>query len=266
MIISASRRTDLPAFYPSETIDKILACDNVECVVFWTKDARPIMEYLPRLQERNIPFYFQYTLTSYKGDLEPVIGRTDDGDTLHTKSNILENMKAIARQYGSDALVWRYDPIILTNAHLPQGLVTMYTWHWHIYCFEEICRRLKGYTNVCIISFVDIYNHLKDIATQHGFANLTTSDQKTLACKLADIARNYGIQVQTCAEYLHLPQAKCIDPDRIVRLTGKPFDYVKDPSQRKLCGCTTSVDIGSYEQECFHHCVYCYARQQKQIK
>jgi len=257
MIISASRRTDLPAFYPEETVKKIIDLhsmqESVDCVVFWTKDARPLMPFLTESLECAMSWYFQYTLTPYQIDFEPGVNH---------KPDIIANMQEISKRYGKDALVWRYDPIIITDKYS----------HWyHQKVFTKACQQLEGYTDTCVVSFVDVYGKLEQIAQEHEWKTLSYNAKTSMLGELQCIAECYGIHLETCAEDINLNsgtcrgirKAQCVDPARIARITGKSFDYEKDPSQRKLCGCMRSVDIGEYYQECLHKCVYCYAQKPK---
>jgi hypothetical protein len=274
MIISASRRTDMPAFFPEETINHILDMyygryshghlDPISCVVFWTKDARPIMPYIPRLLEKGIPFYFQHTMTIYGHDLEP---------NVNDKRLILQNMVEIARLYGRDRIVWRYDPIIINDKYNRELHLNKF-----YYLCEYLTRNMKGdgayvSSNVgtpleqpidtCVISFCDLqYRKLWNVAEQHNFARLSDAEQMTICKELVAIARQFGIHIEACCEkFIYgtgITAARCIDPERIEKLCKYGIIREKDSSQRQLCGCVKSIDIGRYGT-CQHGCVYCYA-------
>lgn len=257
MIISASRRTDLLSFYPRETIDQILSIhkrEKVDGVVFWTKNAMPIFSYLDELDKECIPFYFQYTLNGYKDDLEP-------GFSRELKNDIVKNINDILNNYGNDSVVWRYDPIIITED---------YSCYWHHERFESLCNYFYRYHNklkTCVISFIDTYGKLEQSLSQYNIKEVNAEDKNYILKHFIDIAKTYKISLETCSEIIgikhreHIKKSSCVDIERFKRI--KPYynwgNYEKDPSQRKLCGCCMSVDIGSY-RTCKHGCIYCYAK------
>jgi hypothetical protein len=264
MIISASRRTDIPACYPDwfyhriregfvltrnpmryHQVSKIiLSPETVDGIVFWTKNPAPMMD---RLDELNAyTYYFQFTLTSYGKDIEP---------NVPTKGN--EGIPAFQRlsdTIGPERVIWRYDPILLNE---------IYTTDYHLEYFHEIAKRLKGYTKKCIISFVDRYQNTERNLNSLGLVEIGDSTKRSLAEFIAETARTYGITVETCAEEIDLGaygigRAKCIDGSLLGKLRGYPLNISKDKNQRPQCGCDASVDIGMYNT-CKNGCKYCYA-------
>lgn len=264
MILSVSRRTDIPACYSEWFFNRLragyvcvrnpmnfhqvsriaLTPDVVDGIVFWTKNPLPM---LPRLDElRGYPYYFQFTLNAYGPDLEC---------SLPSKNDVLiPAFRALSQKIGPERVIWRYDPILLT---------ARYTAAYHLHYFEELARRLSGYTRKCIISFVDLYRSTRSNTKELGLAPLTTAEMYTLAQGLAGIAARYGFGLETCAEEIALEpfgiaHGHCIDRELLEQLLGCRLDLGKDKNQRAACGCAASIDIGMYNT-CRNGCKYCYA-------
>lgn len=265
MIASVSRRTDIPAFYSDWFLDKIeqgflyvmnpfnrkqvskieLTPDTVDCFVFWTKNAAPIMDKLHILDERGFKYYFQFTITPYDSDIEPGI---------EDKNEVIRTFIDLSDLIGKEKVIWRYDPILLNGK---------YTKEYHYTYFEEMCKRLCGSTEKCIISFLDMYTKTRRNTAELGLSPITTNDMFIMAARLADIADKYGLYIETCSESVDLSsikiqKGKCIDDKIIERILGCPIDVKKDDTQREVCGCVKSIDIGQYNT-CKHFCAYCYA-------
>ena len=265
MIISVSRRTDIPAFYSDWFMKRIeerylyvsnpmnrrqvskviLTPDTVDCIVFWTKDVRPMLDKLELLDNKGFPYYFQYTITSYQSDIEP---------GLHNKSGIIPSFQELSRRIGADRVIWRYDPILINDK---------YTVDYHIHWYEAMCKRLKGYTNKCVISFLDFYTKMKRTMEQLNVREYTKEEIEKLVTSMVQIAYDNHMVVETCAEKIDLEQygvqhGKCIDDKLISRLIQSPVNVSKDRNQREECGCVQSIDVGQYST-CIHYCKYCYA-------
>ena len=263
MIISASRRTDIPAFYSDWFFNRIkeryvlvrnpmnyrqiskvnLSPEVVDCIVFWTKNPEPILAKLDKLKDYN--FYFQFTLTPYAQDVEL---------SLPAKGCLIESFKRLATKIGPEKLIWRYDPIFLNQK---------YTLEYHIEYFEKMAKQLKDYTEKCTISFLDFYPKIKSNIKALGITEMNPEQQWRLAENLAKIAFAYGLKLDTCCEKIDLSElgighAKCIDDELISRIVGSPLKVEKDKNQRLECGCVSSIDIGLYNT-CCHGCKYCYA-------
>lgn len=271
-IISASRRCDIPAHQHEWLMNRIdagfvtlpayrtrtgntvlerrvsLAPEDVDCIVLWTKDIRPMLASgeLHELKRRGYAFYIQHTLNPYGVSIEPV--------TAPHQADIIAAMREVAETFGRDALVWRYDPILMSE-----------TWdvNAHLAAFEQLCGALEGATDTCITSFLDVYGKLETTLKHAGIAAPTTAEIDALVPKMAAIAQTHHLQLQTCAEARDLSRwgvthAHCIDADRIERVSGHTVSATKDPSQRRVCDCIRSIDIGAYNT-CRHNCRYCYA-------
>lgn len=263
MILSVSRRTDIPAFYSEWFFNRIkegfvyvrnpmnihqvswikLSPDVIDCIVFWSKNPRPMLNRLHELE--GYMYYFQFTINPYDIGLE---------QNVPTKNGIIDTFKELASKIGPDRVIWRYDPIILTDN---------ITLDYHIKYFEEIARRLQGYTKTCVISFLDLYKKTERNLRNSSARELAQSEMLKIATHISHIAHRYGITVQSCAEKIELDcigirHGHCIDSVLIEDLLGVKLVVSKDKNQRPECGCVQSIDIGEYNT-CSHNCKYCYA-------
>lgn len=264
MIISASRRTDIPACYPDWFYQRIregyvltrnpvrfhqvskvsLSPEMVDGIVFWTKNPAPMLN---RLDELNAyACYFQFTLTSYGKDIEPGVPAKG--------SEVIPTFQRLSEQVGPERVIWRYDPILLNEK---------YTIDYHLEYFYEIARRLNGCTSKCVISFVDRYQNTQRNVELLGLLEIRNETKRLLAKSLSQTARSFGMSMDTCAEEIDLDaygigHSKCIDGNLLGKLRGYPLNVSKDKNQRPNCGCDASVDIGMYNT-CKNGCKYCYA-------
>lgn len=263
MIISASRRTDLPAFYGGWFMERLragyclvrnpfnpgqvrrvdLTPPAVDCFVFWSKNPAPFLKKLPYLRE--YPYYFHFTLNPYGRDLEP---------HLPPKKELVKTFRRLAGICGPERVFWRYDPVILTNRITPEH---HYRW------FTVLARELAGATGKVVFSFLCMYQkcrrNLRDFAVREPDAAV----RQEIARTFAGIARTHGLAVAACAEPLDLTacgveKGRCVDARLVTVLSGRPVKDGKDRHQRPACGCAPSVDIGAYNT-CPHLCRYCYA-------
>jgi len=262
MIISASRRTDIPAYFSDWFFNRIkagevlvrnplntrqvsrinLSPDVVDCIVFWTKNPKPMLERLDEL--KGYHYYFQFTLNSYGNDVEANI----------PKREIINTFKTLSEKIGKEKVIWRYDPIFINEK---------YTIDYHERSFNEIADALKDHTEKCTISFIDFYSNIKSNMKNLGIIELDNIEKRKIAEKLSKIAFSYGLKMDTCAEDIELADpgithAKCIDDSLISRIIGCPLKAEKDKNQRLACGCVASIDIGLYNA-CRNGCKYCYA-------
>ncbi len=264
MIVSVSRRTDIPAFFtdwffhrlqegyalvpnpmnPKQVRRVALDPESVDGFVFWSKNPTPMLDRLDRLQD--YAYYFQFTMTGYGPDVEPNV---PDKDMV-----LIPTFLRLAEQLGPERMIWRYDPIFLSRD---------YGFETHINRFAAMARQLQGATTRCIISFLDLYRRTERNMAGLDLLEFPPARQAQLAAALVSIAGTYGISISTCAESLDLSQygishARCVDPDLFSKLLGRPVDGRKDRNQRPACGCMSSVDLGMYHT-CCHGCKYCYA-------
>lgn len=262
MIVSASRRTDIPAFhfewflrrleagevlvrnpmnfYQVSRVD--LSPEIVDCIVFWTKNPAPMLDKLDRLKDYN--FYVQFTINPYDFDLE---------SNLPTKRELLDTFKALSDKIGSDRVIWRYSPVIL-NAR--------YTEDFHYDMFERFAEELTGYTFQCNLSFIEMYKKITKKMAARGIDDIPEEIKNRMAIEFYKIARENGIKLKACGNLdlgeTGIEPAKCIDDEIISKITGLKFNLKKDKGQDGQCHCVTSVDIGTYNT-CLNGCQYCYA-------
>ncbi len=269
MIISATRRTDIPSYYGKWFVNRlkegyvlvqnpynanryskaILTRDAVDMIVFWTKNPQPFLKYLPIIEQMGYPYYFQFTLTPYGKETEK--GLPDKEELINTFISLSERNKRV---------VWRYDPIIISD---------LYTIDYHTKRFSYLAKRLSNYTERCVISFVDSYKNVTSRMGQDFDCKMTEKNIFALADIFSKIAKEHNIELFTCAEAISLnqfgiKQGACIDKNLIEQILGGKIIAKKDKNQRKECGCIDSIDIGTYNC-CANGCNYCYALTNEKI-
>jgi hypothetical protein len=275
MIISASYKTDIPAFYGDWFLNRLRAgyCmmlnpynrnqvsrisllrEHVDGFVFWTKNAGPFLDVLDEVHQRTFPFIVQYTINAYPRTLEFSV--TD-------ATRALKHAEVIASKYGPKSLVWHYDPIIFSSETPTER---------HIEAFDWLASHLEGVTDEVVISFAQIYEKTKrnmDWASKEFDFTWTDPDDQTkrnLMRELLKIARLRKMKMTVCSQpYLLEPgvdESHCVDARRLSTLAGRDIQaHLK--GARKECGCYESKDIGDYNT-CPHGCVYCYAVQNRKL-
>jgi DNA repair photolyase len=298
VIISASRSTDIPAFYsdwflqclkegyvkwknPFNGVPLYIAFQNTRLIIFWSKNHKPIIKHLNYLDERNINYYFQFTLNDY--DIEKLEPRVP---SVHTR---IETFIELSEKVGREKVIWRFDPLILTEKIGVDELLKK---------VENVGNQLKNHTNKLVFSFADIkiyrkvQNNLRNNSIPYQEFNERTMNE--FAAELKQLNENWHFELATCAEQIALERYgishnKCIDDDLMIKLFShdkvlmdflgvkitppdmfNPNDTVekkrnnKDNGQRQYCGCIVSKDIGEYNT-CPHLCEYCYANANKNI-
>jgi len=270
VIISASYKTDIPAFYGRWFMNRLragfckminpygrqvyrvsLARPDVDGFVFWTRNAGPFLTDLAEVHNLGFPFIVQYTITGYPRALEHSV--------VHASSSI-EHMKRLATDYGPRAAVWRYDPVVVTS-HT--------TVDFHRRNFADLAARLEGATDEVVISFAQIYRKTRLNMDKAGLAWEDPTDEVkfSLAEEFTQVARSRGMQLMTCSQNQYLVfgarAARCVDADRLSDVAGYP---IKAPRKgnRPDCECSQSRDIGDYDT-CPHGCIYCYAVLHRQL-
>ncbi len=273
MIISASRRTDIPAFYAQWFINRIRAgyCtvpnpynrkqvshislrpEDVDIIVFWTRNPQPLIPYLKELDQLGYRYYFQYTVMN---NPRPIDAMTP------LLSYSLKIFKKLSNLIGPERVIWRYDPIVISN-------ITDIEFHTDTY--KHIAETLKNYTQRSVISLLDIYPKLKKRLQSLKDNGVEMVDYNKnfdkcfdeLMYTLAGVAEQNKMEIVSCAEDPGLTKysiepGKCIDDNYIKRVFGIDVSHKKDPYQREACGCVVSRDIGVYDT-CLSGCQYCYA-------
>ena len=268
MIVSASRRTDIPSCYADWFFNRVeagfvdirnpmnfnqtrrvaLTPGAVDGIVFWTKNPAPMLNRLGLLREYQ--YYFQFTVTPYGRDIEPAVP--------HKSTETIQTFQRLSDIIGAGNVIWRYDPILLS---------AKYTIDYHTRAFEKIAKALHCHTHKVTVSFIDShYKSVKNNMDKLGLVDFTQQTRANLASTLAAIAQSYGLAIDACAEEADLQShgigaAACVDPARFKNpLSQDPLSQKikKDKNQRKACGCASSIDIGMYNT-CINGCLYCYA-------
>lgn len=313
VLISASRSTDIPAFYcdwffhrlkvgysawtnPFNGVRSYVSYKNTRFIVFWSKNPKPLLAHLDELRKRNIKCYVQYTLNDYVDEM------LEKG--VPSLAERIDTFKSLVAELGKGGVVWRFDPLILTDK-IDENLL--------LYKIEKIGDQLKNYAEKLVFSFVDVCNY-KKVEKNLRANNISASDwtleqMKSFAQKLVELNRRkrWNFTLATCGEaasFEGIEHNHCIDDELIIRrayndkelmsflkakihtlssdnLFGEkepiPDDAImlhngfyvtrgdnKDKGQRIYCGCIKSKDIGQYDT-CIHSCEYCYANTNKEI-
>lgn len=311
-IVSASRSTDIPAFYadwffhrlekgycawtnPFNGVKSYVSFKNTRFIVFWSKNPKPLLPYLEKLQKLGIGCYIQYSLNDYEEErLELGVPKLEDR---------ISTFKALVDKLGLGYVIWRFDPLVLTEDISIDKLLAK---------IKNIGEQLKGYTQKLVFSFADIaiYNKVrKNLEDNHiRYKEWSKEDMAFFAEKLVKLNTEQGwnYELATCAEAIDLDgieHNRCIDDKLIIQLAYQdnalmeflkvkilpmpeldlfgnsvslPADAIllpnkmyathgnnKDKGQRKFCGCINAKDIGQYNT-CIHGCEYCYANTSKQ--
>lgn len=310
-IVSASRSTDIPAFYADWFFDRLkrgysawtnpfngvksyVSYGRTRFIVFWSKNPKPLLEHLDYLKERNINCYLQYTLNDYDDE------RLEKGAPRVAER--IETFKTLVNKLGKGHVIWRFDPLILTDTIDIDLLLKK---------MESIAEQLVGYTEKLVFSFADIHAYRKVKAnmeaSQIHYREWTVPEMEEFAAKLSELNRKWGFTIATCGEKIdlgkyHIEHNRCVDDDLMIRIAWKDpvlmkflgveiiemesglfgddsipegaivldeYHYAikkknnKDKGQRQFCGCIISKDIGEYNT-CPHLCEYCYANSSKE--
>lgn len=295
IIISASRSTDIPAFYADWFVERwkrgyvqwknpfngtylYVSFKKARMVVFWTKNAKPMLNHIDFLNEHVKNYYFQFSLNDY--DKEKYEG------IVPPLSNRIATFKELSERIGKNKVIWRFDPLLLTEQIDVKELLSR---------IKNVGDQLRNHTEKLVISFADINIYRKvelNLKRENiPFREFSHSTMIEFAEGLARLNKDWGLKIGTCAESIDLRQYgieknKCVDDDLIARLFGHDRELMKflgvkepdlfsqgqtnqtkkslkDKGQREACGCIISKDIGQYNT-CPHECVYCYANTSKE--
>ena len=277
VILSASRATDIPAFYADWFMNRLragwfewvnpfnprqvqkISTAKVRAIVFWSKHPAGLLPHLDELDRRGLHCYFQYTLNDYEAEGgEP---------NLPALAERIDLFRRLAERVGPERVVWRLDPLLLTETIGVTGLLAK---------AGRLLVELGGSTRKLVFSFADIerYPAVRRNLARAGIAarEFTREEMREFARGLADLNCEYGLQLATCAEEIDLAEFgivhnRCVDGELLARLWPEDkalMEFLaapaarKDRGQRQACGCIASKDIGRY-RTCPHLCVYCYA-------
>ncbi len=268
-IISASRRTDIPAFYGDWFMNRIaegfagyinpfnnkknivsLKKMDVASIVLWSKNFTPFTNNALTLKDNGYTLFFNYTITGLPEIFEP---------HSPSESESVDSIKYLSSIFSPDCINWRYDPILIS------GITGI---DYHIDKFTKLCRSLSGSVKRCYISFPTNYGKVersfKDFSIRTGIyiVDFEIPERINLAKRLSIIAESFNIQLfSCCGDYLIsdiIKKGHCIDGSILSSISDKDLSRFKARPTRKECGCTESTDIGIYDS-CPHGCVYCYA-------
>ncbi len=266
MILNTGMRTDIPAFYAEWFMNRIRAgfvmvrnpfrpdwitryeLDPavVDCIVFCTKNPAPMLQYMDAL--KRFHQYWFVTITPYGAEIEP---------NVPPKETVMQHFITLSKAVGLDCIGWRYDPILIDST---------YTIERHIADFSAMCRTLSGYTGVCVISFIDLYE--KVLRNYPQARTVTEQERIALGSAFAEIGKQYGITVKACAEGTALARfgvdcSGCMTKETFESAVGSKLCIPKTKSQRTECACVLGSDIGTYDT-CGHLCRYCYANHNRE--
>ncbi len=270
-IISASRRTDIPAFYSEWFIQRLkagevyvknpyggqiyrvsLKADDMHCIVFWSKNFAPLISRIEEVENVTGNLFFHFTITGMPEDIE--------SNTPHYKEAI-KDLRYIAQRYSPGHVIWRFHPVCVTDK-LP--------FEYFEEMFSECAEKLRGSCDKCYISFVQKYR--KAISnfekySDHKLVDIDAQTQREYAIKLGGIASKNGIKLYACCnDYLlsdRVYKGSCINSMELAELFSDYLISTPVAPTRKECACTKSMDIGSYDT-CPHGCLYCYANSDKE--
>jgi len=268
MIISASYKTDIPALYGEwfmnrlrigfcrmtnpyngKSFDVPLDNDSVDGFVFWTRNIGPFLPHLDEIHRQGHPFYVQYTITGYPGQIDRAVPDAD---------RMTRQFRRLAADFGRHAVVWRYDPIPITSLTGRE---------FHLRNFRKLAERLEGATDEAVVSFPTLYRKTRrnlDRAAKefdYQWRDIAPQEKRSLIAELADIAEAYNMRLTICSQTALLTSgvsgARCVDAGRLSKVAGGVIS-AKEMGNRPGCLCHQSRDIGAYDT-CPHGCVYCYA-------
>jgi hypothetical protein len=267
-VISASRRTDIPAFYADWFVRRLKAGSaivlqpysgrparvsllpgEVSAIVFWSKNYGPLLSRLEPIERTTKNLFFHFTIT---GNTALELAVPDHRDAIR-------DYCYLAERYAPEQIIWRFDPLCITDR---------LSYEEHEERFARCAELLQGSAKRCIISFVHPYKKVLTNLTKysdHNLVDLPCERKREYAQRLTKRAALYGITLFACsddallAENIH--KASCIDGRSLSELFGVPIE-TRQASSRKECGCTRSIDIGAYNT-CGHGCLYCYANADK---
>jgi DNA repair photolyase len=277
MIISASRRTDIPAFYAEWFINRVregylfvqnpfnvhrftkvaLSPPDLDAIVFWTKNPAPLLGYLDELDGRGYRYYFQFTVNAYPRLIEP---------SLPDEEQLLSTFRTLSERIGAERVIWRFDPVLISDI-TPESVI--------LETFARLAGCMSGQTERVVISFARFYRTVKsrldrtqkETGVCFSDASANPGGIYEIAREMARIAQSNSMHIVSCAEKLDLcelgiERGKCIDDDLLKKVFGIDVSPAKDPYQREECRCVRSQDIGQYDT-CLHGCLYCYANPSK---
>jgi len=271
-VISASRRTDIPAYYLKWFMDKIeegeitvqnpiykkkitridLSPESVEWVVFWSRNYKNFLNNRSFFDRYRL--FFHFTIISHHPVLEKI---------NIPQIRAIKQMESLVKYYGSERIIWRYDPIVCWEE---DGKIIS---NFNKLDFELYCREFSALgLNRCYFSYVTNYSKfIKRFRKKYPKLNILSGNNAEIAPILEEIRRisaETGIVLYSCCnDAFQGPNTKkghCISGSLLNAITGKKMVSEAKYPTREDCGCTHSVDIGNYiKHPCYYGCIYCYA-------
>jgi hypothetical protein len=261
LIISASRSTDIPAFYGDWFMERLrrgyakwvnpwngapqyVSFGNARVFVFWSKNPGPFLPHLADISREGYRSYTLFTLNDYAAEgLEPGVPPLEDR---------IRTFRALSRMAGKERVIWRCDPLLLTGDLDSAGLLER---------IGALGDAIAPFTRRMVISFIDIakYPKVARNLAGRGFARVrefTPAEEEELAAGFRELNRDWDLQ-----EFLGGPDPVALAQDRALLPTP---GGLKDPGQRSACGCVVAKDIGQYGT-CPHLCAYCYANPSPEV-
>lgn len=261
MILNTGSRTDIPAYYsdwfynrikegyvlvrnpynPLQITRYLLRPDVVDIIVFCTKNPLPMLDRISLLSSFDT-FWF-VTITPYGKDIEPYVP---------PKEQVINSFRRLSSFIGSKRMSWRYDPVFITDR---------YSVDCHIEQFGQMAEALSGYTDQCVVSFIDLYEKTK--RNFQGIRSVTDEEQEKLIAAFSKIAKENGLQIHLCCENAGLVRENvdadgCMSKAVLEKSFGGKLTVPKKKTARSECSCLLGADIGAYNT-CGHGCLYCYA-------
>ncbi len=261
MILHTGMRTDIPAFYtewfanrlkegyvmvrnpynPIQVTRYIISPDVVDVIAFCTKNPEPFLPYM-NLVEKYGQYWF-VTITPYGKEIEPQVPE---------KEIVMESFKKLSERVGIHSIGWRYDPIFVSKEYPVER---------HIEDFENMARTLAGYTNTCVISFIDLYQ--KVLRNFPEVREVKKDERIELAKEFVRVGNKYDMVIKSCAEGIELEPfgvdcSGCMTVEIFEKAIECSLKVPKRKGAREECGCLLGCDIGAYNT-CGHLCRYCYA-------
>lgn len=267
MIIQTGQRTDIPAYYSEWFANRLregyvlvrnpynpisvtryeLTPDIVDLIGFCSKNPEPMLKQMDLL--RPYHQYWFVTITPYGKDMEP---------NVPPKETVMETFCRLSAIVGPDCIAWRYDPIIINETWTPEK---------HIKTFREMASTLAGYTKVCVISFIMLYEKVKTNFPEVKL--IPEKEQIQITEELVKIAKDFGMTIRPCGDSRHLTKtgadcSGCMTQKTFETAIGQNLNLPPNPNNRKECACYITGDIGAYNT-CGHLCRYCYANSDPQL-
>lgn len=261
MILNTGSRTDIPAYYsdwfyhrikegyilvrnpyyPLQITKYLLDPEVIDIIVFCTKNPFPMLDRISLLSAFDT-FWF-VTITPYEKEIEPYVP---------PKEQVINSFQRLSGLVGKKRMSWRYDPIFITDK---------YSTDYHIEQFGYMAKELSGYTDQCVVSFIDLYEKTK--RNFSGVRNVTDHEQEQLITAFSEIAKDNDLQIHLCCENKDLVRENvdadgCLSKNVLEESLGCKLDVPNKKMARSECSCLLGADIGAYNT-CGHGCLYCYA-------